>query len=143
MANVVSQLNRLLAIHYRSLPMYLAEAGMWRSENAYDDELAKALQRLVSDYHGTCSRIAAAILDRGGAVEPSSYSMDFTDTNFLSLDYMLPEMIELHRRDMEDMRRIVLVVGDDADAKALAQEALGAAKAHLEILTALAAKQPA
>ncbi len=37
--------------------------------------------------------------------------MDFTDTNFLSLDYMLPEMIELHRRDMEDMRRIVLALG--------------------------------
>jgi hypothetical protein len=69
--------------------------------------------------------------------------MEFTDTNFLSLDYMLVEIIELLKRDMDQMRRIVIALGDDADAKALAQEALGAAKAHLEILTALAAKQPA
>lgn len=143
MADVVSHLNRLLAIHYRSLPMYLADAGMWRGSDAHDDELAKALKHLVSDYTATCSRIATAILDRAGAVEHTSYSMEFTDTNFLSLDYMLVEIIELLKRDMDQMRRIVVALGDDADAKALAQEALGAAKAHLEILTALAAKQPA
>lgn len=143
MADAVSHLNRLLAIHYRSLPMYLVDAGMWRSSLPHDEELGKAIDRLTADYRQTCARLAEAILDRHGAIEPSSFPMEFTDTNFLSLDYMLGEIIELHKLDMEEMRRIVLALGNDPDAKYLAQECLGAAKAHLETLEALAAKQPA
>ncbi|MGC3969981.1 MAG: hypothetical protein QM775_22440 [Pirellulales bacterium] len=128
MADVVSHLNRLLAIHYRSLPMYLADAGIWRSSLPHDEELGKAIDRLTSDYRQTCGRIATAILDRNGTIEPSAFPMEFTDTNFLSLDYMLGEITELHKQDMDAMRRIVVAVGHDADAKYITQECLGAAK---------------
>ncbi|MBL9092928.1 MAG: hypothetical protein JNL96_17035 [Planctomycetaceae bacterium] len=143
MAGTVAKLNELLAIHYRSFPMYLSDAGVWRDDSTFDDELARAVRTLVADYRVTCGKLATAILDRNGSIDPSWYPMEFTDTNFLSLEYLLGEIIERHRADLASMQRIVVALGAEPDAKTLAQEAVGAAKAHLETLEGLAAKQHA
>ena len=55
-------LNRLLAIAYRSLPMYLAEAGPWT--HAGDEQAV----RMLGD-SGRCQALLAA--DRGGDSCPS------------------------------------------------------------------------
>jgi len=144
MSSTLRLLDRLFAIHHRSFAVYLADAGPVNDGTRADEAAAKALRDLIASNRQYAGRIAEAILDRHGDVERESYPMEFTDKNFLSLEYLVRELAEYQRRDVTELDRIVAAFGDDdPDAKELAQEALGAAKAHLEALEAAAQGQPA
>jgi hypothetical protein len=144
MSSTLRLLDRLFAIHYRSFALYLADAGPVNDGTRADETAAKTLRDLIASNRLYAGRAAEAILDRHGDVERVSYPMEFTDKNFLSLDYLVRELAEYQRRDVAELERIVAAFGkEDADAKELAQEALGAAKAHLEALEAAAQGQPA
>jgi hypothetical protein len=144
MSSTLRQLDRLFGIHYRSFALYVADSGPVNDGTRADESAAKTLRDLVNNNLLYSRRFADAILDRHGDVERDSYPMEFTDKNFLSLDYLIRELTEYQRRDVAHIERIVAALGDDdPDAKELAQESLGAAKAHLEALEAAAAGQPA
>lgn len=143
MSPVVRKLNRLLAIHVRSFATYLLEAGPWSSGRVDDEEIARTLRNMGRDQRALAERIYAAVQDRRGPVDSGSFPMEFTDKNDLSLDWLLREVLAYHRRDLAGIEQLARSLADDADAEALAQEALGTAKAHLEALESLAAKQPA
>jgi hypothetical protein len=142
MSSSVALLNRLLAIHHRSFSMYLVDAGPWRAETPLDDEAERVFHAMVFDQKGTCRRIAELILERHGALNPGSYPMEFTDKNFLALDYLIGEMLESQRRDLTAMQAILFALpASDTAARELTQEAIGAAKAHIETLETVVAKQ--
>ena len=102
MSSTVRLLNRLLVLHHRSFPQYLAEAGLWRAPGKLDDETEQAFRAIVLDHKSTARRAAAVI------------------------------------------ERILQSLTIDASAaRETAEEALGAAKAHIETLEGLANKQPA
>ncbi len=134
----VEVLNRLLALQYRSLPMYLNEACPWTHPG--DESASATLAQLVADHKAYSSRIAEAILDRNGAILPSGYPMEFTDTHLLSLDFMVGELIKYQRRDITQVEHCVADLAADPPARALAEEVLGNARGHLESLEELAAK---
>ncbi|MCE9606226.1 MAG: hypothetical protein K8U03_15125 [Planctomycetia bacterium] len=142
MISTSRRLNRLLAIHCRSLPMYMLDAGSWQSDAPKENEFVQAMHNIVIGQKELSQRIATVIMDLGGVVSPGPFPMEFTDMNFLSLDFMVRETLGLQRRDIGEIEGIVRGVGNEPEAKAIAQEALGAAKAHLETLEALTAKQP-
>jgi hypothetical protein len=145
-ANVIDKtrkfdlLNRLLAIEYRSFPMYLTDAAPWTREG--DEKATLALDNIVGDQKGMAQRIGEFILDSGWRVETGEYPMEFTDTHFLSLDFLLKELVRYQRGDVAAIERIVLQLGDDRLARELAEETLGMERAHLESLEALVS-QPA
>jgi hypothetical protein len=144
MTPTVALLNRLLTIHCRSLPVYLAEAGAWWTAPTADDEIARTLRAIVFDQQATAARIADVILRRHGTIHVGSFSMEFTDKNDLALDFLVGEAAERARRDVSAIEQILAALPPDDDAaRELTQEALGAAKAHAEDLEAAAAKQPA
>jgi hypothetical protein len=145
MSSTLRLLNRLFVIHHRSFALYLADAGPVNEGTKADESAAKALRDLINSNRLYTGRIAEAILDRHGDVDRGNYPMEFTDKNFLSLEYLARELAEYQRRDVAAIERIVAGLDDDdADAKELAQESLGAAKAHLEALEAAAGSgQPA
>jgi hypothetical protein len=144
MSSTLRLLDRLFGIHYRSFALYVADAGPVNDGTRADESAARALRDLVESNLLYSRRLAEAILDRHGDVERDSYPMEFTDKNFLSLEYLVRELSEYQRRDVAAIERVVQAMGDDdPEAKELAQEALGAAKAHLEALEAAAAGQPA
>jgi bacterioferritin (cytochrome b1) len=139
-ANVIEQLNRLLEIEYRSFPMYLADAAPWTSQ--HDERAVEALKNIVADQRVMSQRIGELILDLGGRIEPGEYPLQFTDTHFLSLDYLLKDLQYYQRQDIADIERIVARLAGDREARELAEEALGAERAHLEAIEALLS-QPA
>lgn len=142
MISTSRRLNRLLAIHCRSLPMYMLDAGSWQSDAPKEHELLRTINNIVVGHRAISERIAAVIMDVGGVVSPGPFPMEFTDMNFLSLDFMVRETQKLQHRDITEIEEIARAVSNVPEAKAIAQEALGEAKAHLEQLQALTAKQP-
>jgi hypothetical protein len=138
--NVVDPLNRLLALHSRSLPMYLASAQPWFPE--LDSDAERVLRHLADDQRMMVDQIGAVILDIGGLVQPSEFPMEFTDLHDLSIEYLLPLVAARQQEELGQMRQIAHQVRHHPTARAVAEEALGAAPAHLDNLREIGA-QPA
>ena len=136
--NTNDVLNRLLVIHNRSLPMYLSETSPWTHRG--DEQAAKTLQHIVADQKTMIDRIAQMILQTEGGVDMGEYPMDFTDTHDLSLYFLLGKLVASQQRDVEAIGRCPGQLNDAPLSKALAQEALGMAKGHLESLQELVGK---
>ncbi len=130
-AQVIDALNRLLAIEYRSLPMYLADADPWVARE--HEPLLRALENTVADQRAYSQRIAELILDRGGLLDPGEYPMEFTNLHFLSLDYLMGRLLDYQRQAIADIEQCVARLQSDPPALALAQEVLGSQRAHLEM----------
>jgi hypothetical protein len=143
MTPTVALLNRLLTIHCRSLPMYLDEIG---ETGAYvtDEDAARVLRAIVVDQKNMSRRIADLIVDRLGTIRVAPYPMEFTDKNDLSLDFLLREALEGSRAQIGTIQQIIFALPtNDAAARELAQESLGATKAHVEELESLTSRQTA
>jgi hypothetical protein len=139
-ADTIRALNDLLALEYRSLPMYLTDAMPWTHPG--DDKATVALAGIVTDQKAAAQRIAQLVLDRGGALDTGEYPMEYTDTHDLSLDFLVRELIGYQKWAIGQIEQFVVRMGDDREARELAQEVLGSEKAHLEALQELTA-QPA
>ncbi|RIK76414.1 MAG: hypothetical protein DCC68_19420 [Planctomycetota bacterium] len=127
-ADRTATLNRLLQIHYRSLPMYLASARPWVPRG--HEKAAETLELIVEDQKRTVDKITHALLDLGADIDLGEFPMVYTDLHDLSVDYVLKELVEAQRRDVAAIEDCVADLAGDP----LAQEALGAAKGHLESL---------
>lgn len=134
----VEVLNRLLRIQYRSLPMFLAGTSPWTHQG--DERAEISLTNIVADQKAMVQRIAETILEHGGQVDTGNFLIEFAELHFLSLDYLLKELVERQRADLADIERCVAHLTDDRIAKMLAEEVLGAERAHLEALEELAAR---
>jgi hypothetical protein len=130
-------LNRLLAIHYRSLPMYLRDARPRKEPG--DERADETLSQIIAEHERMVHQISEALLEAGADIEPGEFPMLFTDMHDLSYDYLLGQLIEQQRRMVQRISQCV----QDAPAEPLAQEALGLAKGHLEELQELTTAKPA
>ncbi len=130
-------LNRLLAIQYRSMPMYLSEAKLWVHPG--DEKATATLQHIVTDQKAMVSRIADVVLARRGSVNMGGFPMDFTDTHDLAFDGLLKRVLEYQLLDIAAIEQLIArIPKSDREALELAQEALGSERAHLEALQELA-----
>ncbi len=134
----IDSLNRLLILEYRSFPMYLTYASPWTHRG--DQKAAETLQNIVADQQLMAQRIAELIDRLGGLVETGEYPMEFTDTHFLSLDFLLKELHQRQWHDVAEVERLVARLAGDREARELAEEALGMERAHLEAVEALLAQ---
>jgi hypothetical protein len=137
-AGTLTVMNRLLAILYRSLPMYLHDAQPWQGKG--DERAAGVLALIVEGQRKLAGQVAEWILDHGGQPDPGDYPLEFSDANwhFVGLHYLLGPLIEHQQADIERIARCVADLQHDRAARVLAEEALGEAKAHLESLEELA-----
>jgi bacterioferritin (cytochrome b1) len=132
---IVDLLNQLLVIEHRSFPMYLTDASPWTHEG--DERASETLRNIVLDQRATAQRVVELILQLGGRFEVGEYPMEYTDTHFLSLDFLLKELLRYQRRDVSAIERIVVTLGAHREARELAEETLGAERAHLEAIESL------
>ena len=137
----VDVLNRLLALHRRSLPMYLQSAKPWVGPN--EQATMAVLGDIAEDQTLMADRILAVIREHGGTPAPSDYPMVFTDMHDLALSYILPEVMGREQREIQYMEQAVEWLADAPAPRAITQEALGAARGHLQSLQELADATPA
>lgn len=133
-----SALNRLLTVLYRSLPMYLTFACPW-SQRA-DAKALAVVGRIVDDQKQLSNRVAKLIMAEYGPVDMGEYPLDFPDTHDLSIDYLVGKLVACQKYDIERLEACVADLKEDRPAAALAEEALGNARGHLEALEELNAE---
>ena len=134
----VEILNQLLALHTRSLPTYLLSAKPWVSNEAAQAALT-VLEQIAADQGLVAGRIVAVIRDEHGTPTSSEFPINFTDMHDLSMDYIMAEVQARQEREIEFMEWAVENLAGAAVPGAIAEEALGAAKAHLDSLRELGA----
>ena len=142
-AETVAVLNQVLQLQYRSLPRYLVYGSPWTHANGADGQTRDALENIVHDQQRLTERLAELILDHRGSPDVGDFPMEFTDLHFLSLDYLLRELVYYQRQDIASLERCAADLSTAAaEAQAIVEEGLGSERAHLEVLEQLA-KQPA
>jgi hypothetical protein len=129
-------LNRLLTILHRSLPTYLTFASPWTRRG--DEPASETLRHIVDDQQQLAMRVAQYIIDHYGRVELGDYPLDFPDTHDLAFDYLIGKLVTCQKSDVAALEQCAAELREDREAAALADEALGSARAHLETLEELA-----
>ncbi|MFO0912221.1 MAG: hypothetical protein U0795_04655 [Pirellulales bacterium] len=132
---LIRHLNQLLQLHSRSLPVYLACAQPWRP--AGQEQSAELLAAMADDHQRRTNEIADYILDLGGVVQLGEFPLDFADLHDLSHDYVWRVVASQLTDHVAQIEGLVGKLGTDPRGRALAEEALGAAKGHLQSVTEL------
>lgn len=128
----IEVLNKLLRILCRSLPAYLADAKPW--EHSKERQLCAALDRLVVDQRRYARRVTEAIVERGGRPDPGRFPTEFTAKNDLALEFLRREIIRQQEQDVAAIQQCAEAFEGAASLHSLAEEILGNARGHLEIL---------
>jgi hypothetical protein len=131
-------LSRVLRTVYRSLPMYLKWACPWT--HLGDEQTLDTLHRIVENQTEFTTRLADYIIDHYGPVDAGDYPLDFPDTHDLAFDYLVTKLVVCQKRDVKKLEACAAELQGDRAAAAFAEEALGAARGHLETLEELAAR---
>ncbi len=139
MSRANDQLNRLLGLLESSFARYLTFAHP--RSNAAHERIRNMLGHMASDQQQLSSRIANFLLENGGSLASAEFPMDFTDTHDLAIDFLVRRTIEYQKQDIADLERIVDSLRLAPAALPLAEEALGMARGHLQLLDELA-EQP-
>jgi len=125
-------LNRLLVIHARSLPNFLAYAHpWWPAEYA---EAAAVLADIVADQQDIATRAGALIVTADGVVAAGQFPDRFSSLHDLSYHFMLAQLVHYQDRTIAALEGFVRQLPPSSVAQELAQEALGKAKAHRDAL---------
>jgi hypothetical protein len=131
----VAALERLFVTLHRSLSMYLADAVPWTRQE--DHRAVEVLRYIVADQKGSCARLAGYLQSHHVPLNTGHYPMSFTDTNDLSLGFLVTLLADGQKADVVTIERLISDLNNDPHALALAEEALGGARAHLEALQEL------
>jgi hypothetical protein len=136
--DTLAVLNHLLVLHRRSLPMYLSFAVPW--VQAGDTADGEALALIVADQQRMADRLGAMIVEADGVPNEGEFPSRFTAWNDLSFVYLRQKLVGDQQQRIAAMERCVGQLRLAPLALAVAQEALGEARGHLETLRELAAQ---
>ena len=128
-------LNRLLAIHERSFVQYLEYARPYVPPGRED--LLEALEAMDRDQDVLAGRISHMIIDAGALPRSGEFPMEFTDMHDLAVDFLLQAAVRYQEYDVAAIQEIVDRLQAEPAARAMAEEALGMAKGHLDTLREL------
>lgn len=128
----IQALNTLLNVLSRSLSAYLANAKPWASIE--DQRLRGVLDNLLSDQQRYADRVSEVIIEEGGRPDPGRFPMRFTAKHDLSLGYLVQEILDEQEQGVAVLERCAAQLEGSSSLHALAEEVLGNARGHLDIL---------
>lgn len=135
-AEILNQhLNRLLAAHNRSLPLYLKYATPWWIDR--NGHAAEILAGIAADQSATVDQLTAMILENHGVADIGQFPPEFATLHDLSSGYLATEMVHRQRKLIDLLEREVDQLNSEPAAVRLAREALNAARKHLEAMDEL------
>lgn len=132
---ICNALNRIIAIHEGTLPLYLSDAAPWFGA---DTTARETLSAIASNQRTTIDRLGQIVLEHGAEVRHGSYPTEFTGYHDLSLDFLREEMIRRQMAEIAQLEAIADAMPESAE-KSAAEEALGAARGNLESLREISA----
>jgi hypothetical protein len=134
-ADTIYWLNRLLAIHCKSFPQYMR----WSRPHvpAGRGEELESVEAIALDQDAMGDRISRMIIDGHALPRSGEFPMEFTDLHDLDVDYCLRLAAKYQEQDVATIQGLVERLQTAPSAKAIAEEALGMAKGHLDTLREL------
>jgi hypothetical protein len=120
----------------RSLLQYLSEAYPWT--RSAGDPTPDTVRALAAEERDALAVLTKFLARRRHAVPYlGAFPMGFTTMNFVSLDYLLPRLVEDGRRSIEALQRDRAALAD-AEMKTQLEGFLDLKRRHLKTLEALA-----
>ena len=102
MSEVNHRLNDLVIEIGRSFLQYVGETWPWTLTQ--DDDRRKILAQLVDDQSQSVSRLVALLEELGHSVEFGTYPTEYTDKQFLCLEYLQDHMVENQKAVLDIVR---------------------------------------
>lgn len=133
--NVLQDLVSLLG---SSLPMYIADAGIWSYPG--DEEIKLALADLVEDQKSIHDRAAALLETRNLPVPGHEYPIQFSGTHDVDIGSLVPRILDGLRRQVSAIDSLVAAAGVDGETAELASEARGTTLGHIDVLAQIAGR---
>lgn len=133
-------LNRVLAILERSFPQYLRFARPYIPPGRED--VMRTIEEIVAGQDALAERVSDTVFEAGDLPDDGKFPIEFTDTHDLSIDFLVGQAIECQKQDIADLKECVDALRLSPAAQMLAEEALGQAKGHLELLEELSRHPP-
>jgi hypothetical protein len=133
--DAIRQLNRLLAIHCRSFVQYLR----WSKPHVppgHEDEL-DTLAAIAADQDALAERVSKLVIDAGALPRSGEFPMEFTDLHDLDIDFLIAAAVRYQEHDLTAVQQVVDALAAAPAARAIAEEALGMSKGHLDSLREL------
>lgn len=134
-------LNRIAALHHRSLPTYLTYARPWVRSGC--ESKAEIIDDIAADHHDLVQRILRVLEADDRPVMLGDFPMDYTDLNDLSLDFILQELTHYERRLLKTLEEIASWMDREESSYLLASMAIGLAMGHLDNLAEARGDSPA
>lgn len=134
-SSVTTLLTRLLAVVGRSFPQYLRYSRPHVPSGS--DDLMETLFSIAEDQDVLTERIGQMLIDARAPLRTGEFPMDYTDAHDLNVDFLVRLAVDYQRQDIDTIAEIAEQLQEAPAAKALAEEALGLAKGHLDSLLEL------
>jgi len=135
----IDALNRLLAILCRSFPQYLSFSRPYIPPSR--ERVVEMLEEVVTGQNRLADRISLQIVESGSLPDTGEFPMEFTDLHDLGIDFLIREAVQYQKQDVATLTQIADSLHLAPAAKSLAEESLGMAKGHLELLEELLSSQ--
>jgi hypothetical protein len=132
-------LNQVLVVMGRSLLQYSADAWPWIGSGS--SAARAAVELLTAEQSGRVRQLAELLNGRGWTIDFGVFP-DFTGLHFLSLDFVLPRLVENERAVGREIETAIPKCAGDAEGAALLQEILPAERAVLARLEELSRSKP-
>jgi hypothetical protein len=133
-------LNNVLVTLHRSLAAYLSFADPWVAYG--NEEPQRILTRIVADKEQFVARLTALLDARRHTIDFGEFPMEFTSLHDVSLAYVVNQLIEHQRRDVQTIEACLGRLASDVEGRALVEEILASSRRHLQSLEGLT-RQPA
>lgn len=124
----------------RSLLSYIGDACPWGTSR--DVTALATLRQLVATENKAVAALGRYLVRRH-LMPPylGSYPADFTTLNFVSLEYLVPRLVEAQRRDLAELERDASAISD-AESHAEVEKLLAVKRRSLAGLEELAGHRP-
>jgi hypothetical protein len=135
-----ASLQEILGREGSSLLQYARDSYPWASRDKRI--VLERLNELIEDEQKSAAAIAN-LLTRSHYALPAmgAYPSDFTTINFISLDYLLPELVQAQQRALASIEAAVIQISHER-ARATVEGLLDTKRRDLKVLEDLAASRP-
>lgn len=128
------------ALRY-SLARYLRFARPWVDAGA--ESTAEMIEKVAESHRQNVTRLGELLVERHGHVESRAFPSVFTRLNDLSIEYLLPLVIDDEKQIIRVIESNAVVLEHDAEASSLLDEVLDCEKRRLQVLEGLPVRRPA
>ncbi len=131
--DVIDVLNRLFQVHYRALAVYVQQTRPWTPPGG--EKAVEVLAAVAAEQQRSARRIAEAIQEERGRLDPGQFPVAFTSIHDVSVEFLLQRAAELQGHDVRTIEGCAAELDGVPRLRPLAQETLRQARRHLEMLT--------